>query len=65
MITDHRNCGHCGIKRHYTEFNNIEANTKCDTCKAERIANDVARVAKQKAIETPDYSKLNSLWLTT
>ena len=63
-MNGYRYCGTCGKKKHHERFG-VGTNTKCDTCKAERIANDVARVAKQKAIETPDYSKLNSLWLTT
>jgi len=59
----YKNCGTCGKKKHHERFGS-GSNAKCDTCKETRIANDLARLAKQKAIETPDYSRLNSLWLS-
>jgi hypothetical protein len=57
-------CGTCGKMKRKERFGG-ESNAKCDTCKEARIKADVARVARQKAIEFPDYSKLNSLWITT
>jgi len=60
--------GHDGIR--------YASNCRCVKCavddalkqnesrKAKRIAADVDRVARQKAIQQPDYSKLNSLWLS-
>jgi len=59
----YRQCGTCGKKKHHERFGG-RTNAKCDTCKAVRIDADLARLAKQNERETPDYSKLNSLWLS-
>ena len=64
MSKNSRVCGTCARKRHIDRFTNTES-VRCDTCKDDRRIADGARLAQQKAIECPDYSRLNSLWIAS